>query len=145
MTERGLLELRRKDELRNQITTALLRSTVVPDSMVEALAQWRGETRVISHFTVDPNKLPALAEPTDDDLKKTYEENKSHFMTEPRRDLAVLQLSVADLQKKADITDEQVRKVYLDDPSPATKFSGNRFDHKFAAALPLLPLPEYYW
>lgn len=112
LTERGLLELRRKDELRNQITTALLRSTVVPDSMVEALAQWRGETRVISHFTVDPNKLPALAEPTDDDLKKTYEENKSRFMTEPRRDLAVLHLSVADLQKKADITDEQVRKAY---------------------------------
>lgn len=59
VSERGLLELRRKDELRNQITTALLRATVVPDEMVKALADWRGETRVISYFTVDDSKLPA--------------------------------------------------------------------------------------
>ncbi|MBU1212044.1 MAG: SurA N-terminal domain-containing protein [Alphaproteobacteria bacterium] len=112
LSERGLFELRRKDELRNQITTALLRSTVVPDSMVEALSQWRGETRVISHFTIAPDKLAALPEPTDEELKKTYEDNKSRFMTEPRRDLAVLHLSVTDLKKKAPITDEEVRKAY---------------------------------
>ncbi|MBU2580703.1 MAG: SurA N-terminal domain-containing protein [Alphaproteobacteria bacterium] len=112
LTERGLLDLRRKDELRNQITTALLRSTVVPDEMIDALAQWRGETRVISHFTIDPEKLPPLAEPSEADLKKTYEENKSRFMTDPRRDLAVLYLSLNDLKAKAELTDDEIRKAF---------------------------------
>lgn len=112
LSEQGLLDLRRKDELRNQITTALLRSVIVPDVMVDALADWRGETRVISHFTVDPEKLPAIAEPTEEELKKTYEDNKSRFMTEPRRDLAVLYISVNDLKAKADITEEQLKEAF---------------------------------
>lgn len=112
LSERGLIELRRKDELRNQITTALLRSTVVPDEMIDALAQWRGETRVISHFSIDLEKLPPLPEPTEDELKKSYEANKSRFMSQPRRDLAVLYLSLADLKTKADITDEQLREAF---------------------------------
>lgn len=112
VSERGLLELRRRDELRNQITTALLRSTVVPDEMVDALAEWRGETRIISHFTIPHDKLPPLPEPTDEELKKTYEDNKSRFMSEPRRDLSVLHLAVADLKSKADLTDAQIREAF---------------------------------
>jgi peptidyl-prolyl cis-trans isomerase D len=112
VTERGLIELRRQDELRNQITSALLRATVVPDDMVDGLAKWRGETRVVSYFRIDADKLVKLEEPTDEDLKKTYEVNKRRYITEPRRDLAVLQLSVADLKKKATFTDEELRKAY---------------------------------
>ena len=112
VTERGLIELRRQDELRNQITTALLRATVVPDAMVDGLAKWRGETRVVSYFRIDADKLVKLEEPTDEELKKAYEGNKRRYMTEPRRDLAVLQLSVADLKKKAKFTDDQLRQAY---------------------------------
>ena len=112
VTERGFLDLRRQDELRNQITTALLRSTVVPDDMVTGLAKWRGETRVVSFFKIDADKQVKIEEPTDDDLKKTFEANKRRYMTEPRRDLAVLQLALADLRKKADLSDEQLRHAY---------------------------------
>ncbi len=112
VSERGFIDLRRQDELRNQITTALLRSTVVPDDMVTALAKWRGETRVVSYFKIDADKHIKLEEPTNEDLKKTFETNKRRYVTEPRRDLAVLQLALADLQKKADLSDEQLRKAY---------------------------------
>jgi peptidyl-prolyl cis-trans isomerase D len=112
VTERGLLELRRKDELTSQITSALLRATVVPDEMVDSLADWRGETRVISYFTIDLNKLPQPPEPTDEQLKKTYNDNHRRFMSEPRRDLSVLQLSIADLKKKADIPEAEIRDAY---------------------------------
>lgn len=112
VSERGLIELRRKDELRNQVTTALLRATVVPDEMVSALNDWRGETRVISHFTIDPAKLEAPADPTEDELKKYYEDNKSRYMTAPRRDLEVLHVSIGDLEKKADLSEEQIKKAF---------------------------------
>jgi peptidyl-prolyl cis-trans isomerase D len=112
VSERGFIDLRRQDELRNQITTALLRATVVPDDMVDALAKWRGETRVVSYFRIDADKLVKPQEPTDEDLNKTYEANKRRYVTQPRRDLAVLQLAVADLQKKAKLSDEELRQAY---------------------------------
>ncbi len=112
VSERGLIALRRKDELRNQITTALLRATVVPDEMIQSLSEWRGETRVLSYFRIDPDKLEAIPEPTEDDLKKTYDENKQRFMTEPRRELAVLSLTIDDLKKKAPIEDEQLKAAF---------------------------------
>ena len=112
VTEKGFIELRRQDELRNQITTALMRATIVPDDMVTSLAKWRGETRIVSYFRIDADKLVKLHEPTDEDLKKTYEANKRRYVTEPRRDLAVLQLALADLQKKAKLSDEELRQAY---------------------------------
>ncbi|MCH9807483.1 MAG: SurA N-terminal domain-containing protein [Alphaproteobacteria bacterium] len=112
VSERGLIDLRRKDDLRNQITTALLRATVVPETMVDALSDYRGETRVISHFTLDAAKLAQPGEPTAEDLKKTYEENKRRFMTDPRRHLNVLRLTIDELKKKAAFSDAELRQAY---------------------------------
>jgi peptidyl-prolyl cis-trans isomerase D len=112
VNERGLIELRRKDELRNQITTAFLRATVVPDQMVEALAQYRGETRVVSYFTLDADKLVKAPEPTEDQLKKTYESNKTRFMTDPRRHLTVLRLTINELKKMASFSDAELRQAF---------------------------------
>lgn len=112
VSERGLIALRRKDELRNQITTALVRATVVPDEMIQSLSDWRGETRVISYFRIDPDKLEKIPDPTDEDLKKAYDENKQRFMTEPRRELAVLSLTIDELKKKAEFTDEKLKAAF---------------------------------
>lgn len=112
VNERGLIELRRKDELREQITTAFLRATVVPDAMIDSLSSWRGETRSISYFRIDPDKLEKVGEPTDKDLQETYDSNKSRFMTEPRRHLAVLSMTVDDLRKKATFSDEELKRAF---------------------------------
>ncbi len=112
VSEEGLIDLRRKDELRNQITTAFLRAAVIPDTMVSALNAWRGETRVVSHFSIDRSKLARPEEPTDEKLKEVYDSNLSRYMTPERRDLEILSLSVADLKKRAEITDEDVKQAY---------------------------------
>jgi len=112
LSEKALIALRRQDELRQHITTALLRATVVPDQMVSSLHDWRQEKRQVRHFTIDAGKVVTLKDPDEDTLKKTYEDNKSSFMTPELRHLSVLHLSKTALKKKAPITDEQLKTAY---------------------------------
>ncbi|MEO1206231.1 MAG: peptidylprolyl isomerase [Pseudomonadota bacterium] len=112
VSEQGLIEMRHRDKIREHLTTALLRSTVVPDAMIETLHDYREETRVISHFTIDPEKVLDVKEPSDDELKSTYEANKAQFMTPQRRSFTALVLTQDAVRAKAPITEEQVVEAY---------------------------------
>ncbi|SDP25596.1 peptidyl-prolyl cis-trans isomerase D [Filomicrobium insigne] len=112
LSEAQLLQRRRRDELQQHLTTALLRSTVVPSPMIDLLHQRREEKRAIEHFTIVAEKAIIIPEPTEEQLKETYDQNKSRFMTAPTRHLSVLMLSVDGIKKQADITDEQLKESY---------------------------------
>lgn len=112
VSEQGLIDMRRRDEMREHITTALLRSAVVPEPMIDNLFNFREEKRVISHFQIDPDKVLKLDAPTDEQLKETYEANKSRYMTPERRNFSALVLSRASVEAAAPITDEQIKTAY---------------------------------
>lgn len=111
-SEARLLELRRSDELRQQLTSAFLRGVVVPDLVVNRMHDWREESRVLSHFTIDAEKVAKVAEPDEETLKKYYDTYKADFMTPTVRHLAVLTLPLNVVMKQAPITDEQVKAAY---------------------------------
>ncbi|MEO1280637.1 MAG: peptidylprolyl isomerase [Pseudomonadota bacterium] len=121
VSEQGLIELRRKDEMREHITTALLRSAVVPDAMIDTLHEYREEKRVISHFTIDADKVVSLKDPSDEDLKKTYEANKAQFMTPQRRSFTALVLTQDAVKAKAPITDDEIKVAYTQTKSKYDK------------------------
>ncbi len=56
LSERGFLKLRRRDELREQLTTALINSIAVPETMIDLENAWRQEKRVAQYFTIDAEK-----------------------------------------------------------------------------------------
>ncbi len=112
VSEAGLIALRRQDELREHITTAMLRSTVVPQAMIDTIHGWREEKRVVSHFTIDADKVVTVPEPTDEQLKAAYEDAKSRYMTPERRDFTALVLSRAALKAQAPISEEQIKAAY---------------------------------
>ncbi len=112
LSEKGLLDLRRRDILRSGILKALEASTVIPAPLVDVVHQWREETRKISYTTIDPAKVLKLKDPTEEDLKKYYEDNKSRYMSEPLRELNILLLAIDALKKKVKVPDEKVKEVY---------------------------------
>jgi len=112
MSENALIAQRRRDELQHHLTTAVMRATVVPGPLIEQLHQYREEKRRVEHFTIDADKAISVPEPSEDDLKQTYEQNKARFMSAPTRHLAILVLSVDEVKKRAQINDEQVREEY---------------------------------
>ena len=112
--EQGLIALRREDEVRRQILEALRSGIVTPGAMVEAINAYRNEKRTIEHVTVDAAKVVTVPEPDDAKLHETYEANKDRFMTPEYRQLAVLFLSVDDLKKDIQLTDDELKTAYTD-------------------------------
>lgn len=113
-TERGYLALRRDDELRKQLTDALTKSIVIPETMVDVTNAWQGETRQVEYFTIDADKVITVPEPDEAQIKETYEKNKSKFMAPEYRKLAVLVLSPDDLKKQMDVSEEEITTSYED-------------------------------
>ncbi len=112
VSERGFLQLRRRDELREQLTSALINGVAVPDSMLDLINSWRGETRIAEHFTIDPDKAVTVPEPDEAKIKATYEQNKQAFMAPEYRKIALLGLSVDELKKSMVVTDAEAQTAY---------------------------------
>ncbi len=116
LTERGFLAIARKDEVRDQLTIALVEAVQVPATTIEMLHKFREETRKIAYFTVDPAKIPAASEPDDAKLTATYEQNKRSFMTPEFRAATVMTLTVDDVKKNVIISDDDIKAAYEQDP-----------------------------
>ncbi len=114
LSERGFLQLRRRDELREQLTSALINSVAVPGPMIDLVNAWREEKRVAQYFTIDAEKAVTVPEPDEAKLKQTYEENKSDFTSPEYRKLAVLALSVDAIKGKMDVSDAEIAAAYAD-------------------------------
>lgn len=112
LTERGFLALRRRDELREQVTGALINGVAIPDSLVDLVNSWRNEKRVAQFFVIDADKAVKVPEPDDAKLRETYEANKGEFTSPEYRKLGVLILSVDDLKTKMDVTDAEIATKY---------------------------------
>lgn len=112
LSERGFLELRRREELRRQLTGAIVAPISVPQPLIEAIHAYREEKRTISFFRVDPDKVVKV-EPADDaKLRATFDANKGAFVVPEMRKLAVLVMSMKGLEKRLAIPDEELKKAY---------------------------------
>ena len=116
LTERGFVDIARKDDIRDQLTIALVDSVNVPTAMLDILHKHREETRKISFFTLDPAKVPAVGEPDDAKLTATYEANKRQFVSPELRNAEVLMLTLDAVKKSIAISDEDIKAAYDQNP-----------------------------
>ncbi len=114
LSERGFLKLRRRDELREQLTSALINSIAVPGPMIDLVNSWSQEKRVAQYFTIDAEKAVTVPEPDEAKLKQTYEDNKSKFTSPEYRKLAILALSINSVKGKMDVSDAEIAAEYED-------------------------------
>jgi peptidyl-prolyl cis-trans isomerase D len=112
LNERGFIERKRLDDVRDQLTGTLVNAIVTPKPIVSALHNWREESRVIEHLTLDGEKAVKVADADATKLKETYEANKAQFMAPEYRKLQVLLLSVEELKKDIAISDADLAKSY---------------------------------
>lgn len=117
LSEQGFLALKRRDELRERLTRALIDGVTVPKALLEMQHEWREETRTVEHFKFDAEKAVTVADPDEAKLKETYEQNKRQFVTPERRKVAILLLTMEALKKQVPVTDEEVKAAYLDTKS----------------------------
>ncbi len=115
--ERGYLNLRRREELRQQVTQSLFQGMPVPSALANMVHEWRDETRTVQYFSVDPAKQVKLPEPTEAQLKEIHQARESQFVTPEMRHVVVLTLPAADIVKTLEVPEADLRKAYDGDAS----------------------------
>jgi peptidyl-prolyl cis-trans isomerase D len=114
LSEAGYVAIRRDDELRQQITSALQNAVTVPPAMIEAQHAFNKEERVIKHVKIDVDLKIDVPEPDDAKLKEVYDANKSAFMTPEYRKFNAIMMSLDDIKKKIEIPEDDVKRAYED-------------------------------
>ncbi len=112
LSEAGFLKLRRKDELRTQLIGAFVKGIAVPKPLVDLLNSYNEEKRVLEWLTIDADKAVTVPEPDDTKLKEIFEAAKAEYMTPEYRKFQILSLTIDDLKKQVQVTDEEIAKSY---------------------------------
>ncbi|MEO1609174.1 MAG: peptidyl-prolyl cis-trans isomerase [Pseudomonadota bacterium] len=113
MDEAQMIETRRDEIVREQLTGAILENVTIPETLFEIYRTFNREQRKVRYFTIDPKTaLKISAQPDDAALKEIYEANKSRFMTDETRDVEILMLTRDDAEKKIDISEAELKARY---------------------------------
>jgi peptidyl-prolyl cis-trans isomerase D len=112
LSERAFLASRRRDELRDQVTSAMVQGVTPPAALLDLLYRYREETRVVDHFTIDPAKLAKIAEPDDAALRSTYDAHKRQFVVPESRKLAILYLTEAEVKTRVPVEEAAIRAAF---------------------------------
>ncbi|MFT5509914.1 MAG: peptidyl-prolyl cis-trans isomerase D, partial [Hyphomicrobiaceae bacterium] len=103
-SEKQFFDSRRRDTLRDHLTSSMLASVAPPKAMTDMLLTYQNEERVAKYIEIKPKNVTKIGTPTDADLKKTYETNKRRFIVPELRKFQALLLTSAAAKAKLEIT-----------------------------------------
>lgn len=96
---------------RNLLVRGLAAPLTVSEAELKDLAAGMAQKRVAELVQINMQDFPAPT-PSEDELKKYYEDNKNSFMAPERRSFKVLFVSPKELAKDVQVSDEDVKKEY---------------------------------
>ena len=111
MNEEMYVASESRNRARNAITDAVDRGFKPPNTLVEALYQYRNEQRDAKYFTIKASETDVPA-PTDEELKKQYEATPAAYTAPEYRSIAVLKVEPADMAPKITISLEALSEGY---------------------------------
>lgn len=115
LSELGFVREREKEEVREQLTGALLGAIAVPDPLVGLLYNYREETRKVAYFVINPATAIKVGEPDEAKLRETFDANPARFAVPEQRRLAVLELTAEDAKQRVPVTDQEIAAAYEQD------------------------------
>lgn len=84
----------------------------VPNALARLQAAYIGERRAASWFILQQSELPAIEDPTEEELIELYETRKEALREPERRGISLIQLSPDDFVAETDVTDEDIVAFY---------------------------------
>ena len=101
----------RRDFLRQAIAGTATDDVTLPKMLVEAIYKHRNEQRDARYFTVRPTAQD-IPQPSDQDLKKFYEDNPKTYTAPEYRSLAIMTVEPKDIAAKIAISDADIASAY---------------------------------
>jgi len=112
VTERNFLADQKMAYLRKSLLDIVTTGVEPPRLMVEAIHRFRNEARSVDYFVLPVSATGAAATPSDEELKKYFDDREQTFRAKEYRKLTVLEVSPATVAKPADVADADARKLY---------------------------------
>ncbi|MCA0434099.1 MAG: peptidyl-prolyl cis-trans isomerase [Proteobacteria bacterium] len=111
LTEQAFLAAEENNRLRLAVTDLASQDVVLPRAVTTALLRYRDETRDARYFTltIDPSEVPP---PTDDELKKQYDETPAAYTAPEYRSIVVLKVEPLDIAAKLSVSEEELKDGY---------------------------------
>lgn len=103
---------RRADVLRAQLMDALVGGQAAPAALVEAVDQYRNESRTVKYVTLSAASLGEIAAPSEADLETFFKERARAFRAPERRTITALILDPAAIARAEDVTDDDAKAEY---------------------------------
>ena len=110
-TEDSYVEGTRQDLAREQMVETISSSLVIPNIMKNSLSKYNLEERTVDYLTITVEE-EEFTKPSNEQIRKYYEENKSDFMSKEFRSAETLLLDAKEYAKKSTVTDEEIKLLY---------------------------------
>ena len=112
MNEHSYLLSLRERNLRRQILSTVGKVAASPTILVEALNKFNSETRTLRYVLVPASVAGDIPEPTEEDLKRYYENNQSKFTQPEYRKVGVLAVTPETVKAQVNITEADLKAAY---------------------------------
>jgi peptidyl-prolyl cis-trans isomerase D len=112
LTEQGFLASQRETNLRRQILTTVGKVVNAPEVLVDALNRYNGETRTLRYVLVSQEAAGPVGDPTEDDLKRYYDNHHAKFTQPEYRKAGVLAVTPETVKEEVNITDQDLHAAY---------------------------------
>ena len=110
-TEDSYVEGTRQDLAREQMVETISTSLIIPNVMKNSLSKYNLEERTVDYLTIKVEE-EKIDKPSNEEIRKYYEENKSDFMSKELRSAETLLLDAKEYAKKSTVTDEEIKLLY---------------------------------
>ncbi|HEV3241884.1 MAG TPA: peptidyl-prolyl cis-trans isomerase, partial [Methyloceanibacter sp.] len=112
LSEQGYLASERERNLRRQLLSTVGRTPAASQVFLNALNNYNNETRSLRYVVVPATAAGAVPEPTDEDLKRFYDNHQAKFTQPEFRKIGVLAVTPEMVKNKVQITDDDLKAVF---------------------------------
>jgi peptidyl-prolyl cis-trans isomerase D len=112
LSEQGFLASQRETNLRRQILTTIGKVVNTPEVLIDALNRYNGETRTLRYVLVSHEAAGPVGDPTDDDLKRYYDNHHAKFTQPEYRKVGILAVTPESVKDEVKITDQDLQAAY---------------------------------
>ena len=112
LTEKSFVREQRGVMLRHELTDPLTASLQMPKAMLEAIHRFQAEARSVDFLILPAASAGAVAAPSDDELRKYFEDRKLGYSAPEYRSLVTLAITPESVAKPDSVSDAEAQKRY---------------------------------
>jgi peptidyl-prolyl cis-trans isomerase D len=112
MSEAGYLAAMRERNLRRQLLGTVGKVAGGPEVLVVALNRYNGETRTLRYVLIPQEAAGAVPAPTDEELKRFYDNNQAKFTQPEYRKLGILAVTPETVRDQVEISEADLKSAY---------------------------------